>query len=135
MIVSLSSLSPTYLLQWNVHFVPQAIACDLHRTIDEYDFIGKMGEDFMSDLERMADQFGGRLPEVLNASFAYLDHVGTKNTGKEMNRHATHAPAKVKQFYTARTVRRGLELLSIDYVALGLEVPGWAREMLRDDAT
>jgi hypothetical protein len=30
-------------------------------------------------------------------------------------------------------VRRGLEYLSIDYVTLGLEVPDWAREILRDD--
>jgi hypothetical protein len=30
-------------------------------------------------------------------------------------------------------VRKGLEYLSIDYVTLGLEVPEWARAMLRDD--
>lgn len=112
------------------------MACDLYRKVDTYDFVGKMGTDFMYDLERMAKQFGGQLPEVLNASFNYMEQVklGKKNTGRDKNSHATHAPAKVQQFYTAQTVRRGLELLSIDYVTLGLEVPEWARQMLRDDA-
>ena len=89
----------------------------------------------MYDLQRMATQFGNQLPEVLNSSFGYMEHVqsGKKNFGRDANHHATHAPAKVAQFYTAQTVRRGLELLSIDYVLLGLEVPEWARQMLRDD--
>ena len=94
-----------------------------------------MGEDFMFDLEKMAIQFGGPLPQALNSSFNYLEHVdlGTKNTGMNNNFHSTHAPAKVQQFYTAQAVRKGLELLSIDYVTLGFEVPEWARQMLRDD--
>jgi len=124
-------------LKWNVHFVPQAMFCDLHQNIYSFDFVGKMGEDFMFDLENMANQFGDPLSEVLNSSFGYLDHVNTgkKNTGRDKNQHSTHAPAKVQQFYTAQTVRRGLELLSIDYVTLGLEVPEWARQMLRNDVS
>lgn len=126
-----------YSTQWNVHFVPQAIACDLHRDIGRFDFVGNMGQDFMFDLERMADKFGGPLPEILNTTFGYMEHVGSgkKNTGKDSNRHATHAPEKVQKFFTAQTVRRGLELLSIDYVTLGLEVPEWAKQMLRDDVS
>jgi len=31
-------------------------------------------------------------------------------------------------------VRKCLEYLSIDYVTLDLEVPEWAKQMLRDDA-
>ncbi|EJK74711.1 hypothetical protein THAOC_03599 [Thalassiosira oceanica] len=121
-------------LRWNVHFVPQAIACDLYRKLDTYDFVGKMGTDFMFELDRMATQFGGQLPEVLNKSFAYKEHVkaGKVNTGSS-NRHATHAPAKVQKYFTPAAVRRGLELLSIDYVMLGLDVPDWARQMLKDD--
>ena len=121
-------------LKWNVHFVPQAIACDLYRKLDTYDFVGKMGTDFMYELERMAVQFGGQLPQVLNKSFAYQEHVkeGKLNTGSS-NRHATHAPAKVQKYFTPAAVRRGLELLSIDYVMLDLEVPAWARQMLKDD--
>ena len=89
----------------------------------------------MFDLDRMANQFGAPLNEALNTSFGYLDHIqsGKINLGRDGNKHATHAPAKVKKYYTAQTVRRGLELLSIDYVTLGLEVPEWARQMLRDD--
>jgi len=92
----------------------------------------------MFELDRMARQFGGKLPEVLNKSFAYKEHIEAglvNNTGKD-NKHATHAPAKVQQFYTAATVRRGLELLSLDYITLGaygLKVPEWAKQMLRDD--
>jgi len=85
----------------------------------------------MLDLERMANQFGGPLPKALDATFRYEARL---KSGNLLRSHATHAPAKVKQFYTAQTVRKGLELLSIDYVLLGLEVPEWARQMLRDDA-
>ena len=125
-----------FTVKWNLHFLPQAIACDLRRNIDKYAFVGNMGEDFMFDVERMANQFGGPLPELLNASFGYVEHVrtGKRNVGKDNSGHSTHAPGKVKQFYTAQTVRRGLELMSIDYVLLGLKVPEWARQMLRDDA-
>jgi hypothetical protein len=121
--------------KWNVHFVPQAIVCNLHQNIGSYTFVGNMGQDFMFEIERMANQFGGPLPELLNASFGYVGQVkaGKKNIGKDKSGHATYAPGKVQQFYTAQTVRRGLELMSIDYVTLGLKVPEWARQMLRDD--
>jgi len=33
----------------------------------------------------------------------------------------------------AMIVGKALEYLSIDYVTLGLEVPEWAREMLREE--
>lgn len=124
-------------LQWNVHFVPQAIICDLRRTIDSYDFVGEMGTDFMLELERMANQFGGPLPEILDEQFGYVDHVKNHkvNLGNDGNWHSTHAPALVQKFYTASTVRRALELMSIDYVTLGLEIPEWARQMLRDDVS
>lgn len=118
-----------------MHFVPQAIVCDLHRDIDSFEFVGNMGQDFMFDLEKMAIQYGGPLPEILNSTFGYMEHVqsGKRNTGKDRDIHSTNAPEKVQQFYTAQAVRRGLELLSIDYVLLGLQVPGWARKMLKDD--
>jgi len=123
-------------LKWNVHFVPQALMCDLYRTIDtKYSFIGNMGKEFMIDLERMANQFGGRLPAQLDKTFQYVEGVKASkfnNTGKH-NSHATHAPEKVAQYYTTATVRKGLEYLSIDYVTLGLKVPEWAMQMLRDE--
>jgi hypothetical protein len=125
-------------LKWNVHFVPQAMFCDLHRSIDKYDFVGNMGNDFYFDLDRMATQFGGQLPKILNTTFGYMDHVKSdnhENTGKQGSGHAMHTPAKVARFYTARTVRKALELLSIDYVTLGLKVPEWARQMLREESS
>jgi len=125
-------------LKWNVHFVPQAMFCDLHRNIDKYDFVGNMGKDFYFDLNRMANQFGGQLPEILNSTFGYKDHVmigNHENTGKQGSGHAMHTPAKVARFYTARTVRRALEYLSIDYVMLGLQVPEWARQMLKEESS
>ncbi|KAL7492431.1 hypothetical protein ACHAWT_001579, partial [Skeletonema menzelii] len=125
-------------LKWNVHFVPQAMFCDLHRNIDKYDFVGNMGKDFYFDLDRMGTKYGGQLPEVLNSTFGYMDHVMSgnhENTGKKNNAHATHTPTKVARFYTARTVRRALEYLSVDYVMLGLDVPEWAKQMLREESS
>mmetsp|Transcript_7931 Transcript_7931/g.13803 ORF Transcript_7931/g.13803 Transcript_7931/m.13803 type:complete len:393 (+) Transcript_7931:82-1260(+) len=58
-------------LKWNLHVLPQALACDLYRNIDQYDFVGHMDEDFYFDLEKMAKQYGGPLPMVLNESFGY----------------------------------------------------------------
>lgn len=122
-------------LKWNVHFTPQSLTCDLYRNIDEYD-VYKMGTNFMSELNRMANKYGGDFPRVLNGTFQYQSKLGNGsgiNIGKEKNGHATQAPAKVARYYTARAVRRALEYLSIDYVTLGLEVPIWAKEMLVND--
>ena len=126
-----------YTIKWNAHFVPQALHCDLYRNIDKYHFVGTMGPDFYFDLERMANQFGGQLPEILNTTFEYMDHVKRDNhynTGKQDSKHSMHASEKVMRFYRARTVRKALEYLSIDYVTLDLEVPEWAKQMLRNDA-
>jgi hypothetical protein len=62
--------------------LPQAMSCDLHRNIDRYAFVGNMRGEFMFDVERMASQFGGQLPELLNASFEYMERVGA---GKKNN--------------------------------------------------
>ena len=120
-------------LSWNLHVVPQAVICDLYRHIDQYDFVGHMDSDFYFDLNNLADKYGGPLPRVLNESFGYLQY-----TSLNKNRHVnigseTQASSKVEQYYTAQSVRRALEYMSIDYVLLGLEVPEWARRMLRDD--
>jgi hypothetical protein len=124
-------------LKWNVHFVPQSIFCDLYRTIETYDKY-LMGKEFMPELDRMAKRYGGLLPEVLDDIFNYQTQLSDardeaeKNVGAS-NAHGTRAPSKVAQYYSARAIRRALEYLSIDYVTLGLDVPDWAREMLRND--
>jgi len=119
-------------LKWNVHFTPQALTCDLYRNIDEYD-VYKMGTNFMSELDRMANKYGGELPRILNDTFQYQSKLGGGNNIGSDSNHGTKAPAKVAKYYTARAVRRALEYISIDYVILGLEVPIWAKEMLLND--
>ena len=129
-------------LKWNVHFVPQAITCDLYRNIHTYDFVGVMGKQFMSELDRMVHRYGSDdessssslLASVLNDTFQYQsklqnESIANLNLGAD-NNHGTKAPSKVSKYYSARSVRRALEYLSIDYLTLGLEVPGWATEML-----
>eukprot|EP00804_Cyclotella_cryptica_P022822 CCRYP_005028-RA/>CCRYP_005028-RA protein AED:0.33 eAED:0.33 QI:403/1/1/1/1/1/2/72/434 len=124
-------------LKWNLHFIPQAFACDLYRNIKQYDFVGKMDGNFMMDLNRMANQFGGPLPDLLDSFFGYRNYTKSEinhvNVGSRRG-HSTRAPNKVVRFYTPNSLRRALEYVSIDYVTLGLEVPEWAREMLRKDA-
>ncbi|KAL7522447.1 hypothetical protein ACHAWX_007130 [Stephanocyclus meneghinianus] len=124
-------------LKWNVHFVPQAIFCDLYRNIDNYD-VYFMGKSFMSELDRMASRYGGLLLQSLNDAFQYKSHVINETNASEgnvgaNNSHGTKAPTKVAKYYSPRALRRALEYLSIDYVSLKLEVPDWAREMLRED--
>ncbi len=132
-------------LKWNVHFVPQAITCDLYRNFHTYDFVGVMGKQFMSELDRMVRRYGGDrgdssssiLASVLNDTFQYQsklqnESIAKMNSGSD-NSHGTRAPSKVSMYYSARSVRRALEYISIDYVTFGLEVPQWATEMLGND--
>ena len=125
-------------LKWNLHVLPQSIACDLYRTIDEYDFVGYMNEDFYFHLERMGNKFGGNLDNVLDRAFGYKQYTTDRSNKKHQNvgtsnDHGTIAKTRVKEFYTAETVRKGLAFMSIDYILLGLDVPDWAKEMLKDD--
>ena len=76
---------------------------------------------------------------VLNESFGYQKYtLRSKGINKHQNigisdaDDGTQAPAKVKQFYTAQSVRRALEYMSVDYVLLGLDIPNWARQILRE---
>lgn len=133
-------------LKWNVHFVPQAITCDLYRNFHTYDFVGVMGKHFISELDRMVHRYGNGdasssssslLESVLNHTFHYQsklqnESVANLNIGSD-NNHGTKAPSKVSKYYSARSVRRALEYVSIDYLTFGLEVPEWAKEILRND--
>mmetsp|Transcript_13186 Transcript_13186/g.22594 ORF Transcript_13186/g.22594 Transcript_13186/m.22594 type:complete len:137 (+) Transcript_13186:111-521(+) len=125
-------------LKWNLHMLPQAIYYDLHRNIDQYDFVGRMDTNFYFHLETMATRYGEPLATILNETFAYQQYTASRGGGKHENigisedYDGTQAPAKVRQFYTAHSVRRALEYMSINYVLLGLEIPEWAREILRE---
>ncbi len=124
-------------LKWNLHVLPQSLACDLYRTINQYDFVGYMNEDFHFHLERMVNQFGGNLDNVLDGAFGYKQYTVDRNNKHKnvgtLKDHGTLAKIRVREYYTAATVRKGLEFMSIDYILLGLDVPDWAKEMLNDD--
>jgi len=124
-------------LKWNLHVLPQAIYCDLHREYDRYDFVGLMDTDFYFHIENMATKYGEPLATILNQTFDYRQFTASRGVGKHDNigihdYYGTQAPAKVRQFYTAHSVRRALEYMSIDYILLGLVIPDWAREILRE---
>ena len=119
-------------LKWNMHFFPQSIYCDgLFRHINQYDFVGYMGHQFYEDLTTLAARFGNdnKLPEALEKVFHYSEQSKNDNVGKE-----TQAPAHVKEYYTAASVRRALEYFAVDYMALGLEVPSWAKAILAEES-
>ena len=93
----------------------QALSLDLYRSIDQYDFIGDMDQDFYYDLEKMANQYGGPLlPMLLDESFGYQKY--TSRSKGMINKHENIgisdmddgicAPAKVEQFYSTQSVRR-----------------------------
>ena len=106
------------------------------RSIQNYDFVGNMDSNFMSDLNRIATQFGGPFPNLLDSIFNYKNYTSNTtyiNVGSDRG-HGTKAPEKVVQFYSPQSLRRALEYVSIDYVMLGLQIPQWARQMLKNDA-
>lgn len=88
----------------------------------------------MSNLDCMANKYGGSLPRVLNDTCNYQSKWKDGiNIGAD-TKHGTKAPAKVRKYFTARAVQRALEYLSLDYITFGLDVPIWAKEeMLMND--
>ena len=124
-------------LKWNVHFTPQAlptIYIEISKYWYKYDVYQKMCMNFMSDLDCMANKYGGSLPRVLNDTCNYQSKWKDGiNIGAD-TKHGTKAPAKVRKYFTARAVQRALEYLSLDYITFGLDVPIWAKEeMLMND--
>lgn len=120
-------------IKWNVHFAPQALMCDggLYRHIDHFDFVGHMDSNFYSDVARFGDRYDLRpgVDDVFGLA-PELPHEGQRNnTGVE-----TSASTHVREYYSPATVRRVLELESIDYVLLNLTIPRWAQEMLLQES-
>lgn len=120
-------------LKWNIHFFPQSLYCEgLFRSIHGYEFVGQMGVDFYDDVHDLSMHFEDtRLTKVLNHIFDFkniLVHEGGNNVGVE-----TSASSKVHQYYTPRTLRRVLQYVSIDYIHLGIPIPLWADQMLREE--
>jgi len=119
-------------LQWNLHFFPQSMHCDLiFRHVKDYDFVGKMDKDFYIHLQQFSTKFGNgnELPVAMEKVFDLSRHVGDgSNVGKE-----TRAPDHVYEYYTPASLRRALEYFAVDYLMLGLEVPGWVHEILAQE--
>ena len=113
-------------LKWNLHFFPISWNCDgLYRNIHDYDFVGKMNGDFYRSLSTLGKQFGRKMTTALEDVFQVSNNINYTNSGKE-----TSAPDHVQEYYSARTIRRVLEYLSIDYIKLNMAVPEWAHEMM-----
>lgn len=146
-------------LKWNVHFFPQSLYCDgLYRHVKSYDFVGYMDAEFHDELRLLAMTINDdKLTDTLVKVFHLPNIDDEKSTslsggvaaskdvdfskgafklpkGYDRARHPTNAPSFVKDYFTAESVRRALEYFAVDYVMLGLEVPGWAHDMLAKDA-
>lgn len=119
-------------LRWNAHFFPQSMYCGvLFRNVGDYDFVGRMGEDFYGSLRNMAEELGrgNGLPDALEEVFHFSSELAAgrrnSNVGTE-----TMAAKRVNTYFTAASVRRALEYYAVDYLKLGLEVPSWAEDIL-----
>jgi len=122
-------------LKWDMHFFPQSMYCDLlFRHVDDYDFVGRMDQGFYGQLRNMTSKFGGgsRLSEafdkVFDLSFRLSVGRGNGNVGTE-----TQALKHVNKYFTAASVRRALEYFAVDYIRLGLEIPGWVDDILEEE--
>jgi len=122
-------------LKWNIHFFPQSMYCDLlFRHADDYDFVGRMDQGFYGQLQNMASKFGegNKLSEafdkVFDVSFQLSVGRGNGNVGTE-----TQALKHVKNYFTAASVRRALEYFAVDYIRLGLKIPGWVDDILEEE--
>jgi hypothetical protein len=126
-------------LKWDVHFFPQAFYCDgLFRSIDDYDFVGRMGINFYSDLQTLGRQYGDSLTGAFEEVFKVDLHSEnftriTGNSNAYVGGRERKAAQRLQDYYTPRTVRRVLEYMAIDYVKLGLPIPAWAEEMLQKE--
>jgi len=120
-------------LKWNMHFFPLSLYCGgLWRYLNDYSFVGYMGPDFYEDVYQFGQRYKDQtnLHQILNKVFKLDSKFRTNATSKENIGVETAAASFVQQYYTPKTVRKVLEYMSIDYVHLGLEIPGWAQEIL-----
>ncbi len=117
-----------------------------------------MNSTFYHNLEHLGKHYGGgRFETALKKAFDYPSKIklmeeemataATSRGGEGNNATAsitkrwkgvvggveTKASDKVLDYYTPRSLRQVLEYVSIDYVLLGLKVPDWAENMLREN--
>eukprot|EP00584_Thalassiosira_punctigera_P026790 CAMPEP_0172578448 /NCGR_PEP_ID=MMETSP1067-20121228/138740_1 /TAXON_ID=265564 ORGANISM="Thalassiosira punctigera, Strain Tpunct2005C2" /NCGR_SAMPLE_ID=MMETSP1067 /ASSEMBLY_ACC=CAM_ASM_000444 /LENGTH=433 /DNA_ID=CAMNT_0013371145 /DNA_START=549 /DNA_END=1850 /DNA_ORIENTATION=+ len=111
-------------LKWNLHFLPQGLFCDLGREVPRYNFVGSFSSD--TDLYRFGQQYN--ITEAVNEIFHLNAKLATNSLQSKRK-----APKMTQQYFSARTVRRLLEIYSIDYLRLGLPIPDWAEELLVEE--
>ncbi|CAB9509857.1 Sulfotransferase family [Seminavis robusta] len=113
-------------LKWDLHFFPQSFYCDgLYRHYKNYDFVGNMDIGFYDHLETFGSKFN--VSDAVEEVFQLAKHrnESSVNLGVE-----TAAAKRVHKFYNARTVRRVLQYVSMDYILFDLPIPKWATEIL-----
>lgn len=125
-------------LKWNLHFFPQALYCGgLYNQIEDYDFVGIMGESFKSDVDHLVSQYP-QLQDAAKRAFPKLVSTLNSDAPKEKGTPSlsdgveTKAASLAESIYTPHSLRRVLEYSSIDYTMLNLPIPGWAEQMLRE---
>jgi hypothetical protein len=121
---------------------------DLHRLGQQYGGGGGGGDDEQQQqhneleaaLETIFDVSQRRRQQRLSDTFTTTttadDHhhpPNNNNNNKTYTYTETSAATQVYKFYNAKTVRRVLEYLAIDYMTLGLRIPDWAEELLEKD--
>ena len=89
-----------------------------------------MDGNFYDDLNRLGQRYGANFASGLEQVFHVSKKLNnaTKNQGIE-----TSASSHVMEYYSAKTVRRVLEYMAIDYVLLGIPIPEWAEQMLLEE--
>jgi hypothetical protein len=111
--------------------MPLSFQCGgLYQTIQDYDFVGKMDHSFYQDLERFAQLYPTLKAEV---QLMIRDKKGEdrkENVGIERQ-----AALYAQQYFTPNTVRKVLQYYAVDYMMLGLDIPQWAEDILKQDET
>ena len=119
-----------------------------------------LGSNFHRDLYQFQQHFGGtsnkkndsktqpkgRVTRTVEEAFELQKSSAWKNllAGQRDPNHKYHTTTHANttqtkhktpmlRYYTARTVRRVLQYMSIDYVLLGLPIPQWAEDLLQQE--
>ena len=120
-------------LKWNMHFFPQSLYCNgVYRFLDGYDFIGYMNTTFDQTLDALISRYGGRFGDKIDEVFELSSKREVTSKGIGLSIVETKYLDRALKYYTPRSLRRVLEYMSMDYVLLKMEIPEWAKTMLRE---
>ena len=121
---ALELFADTVPLQWNMHFIPQALACDeLGRTLQNYSFVGVMNATYRAQIRQLLRAARGD-SSAEKSSTAFEAAVRQEFLNRPSR--PTNKPAKSPLEHVSRSAAaRLLRLYSLDYFELGLPLPGW----------